>query len=82
MPWFFLHLRMGDELMEDLEGEEFISLEAARVEAIAAAREIMSKQIRRGELPERNSCFEIIDHDGHPVLTVAFHEALPRQAAG
>lgn len=76
MPWLYLHMRIGDDVMEDPDGEEFGSLEAARAEAIAAAREIMSAKIRRGELPERNSCFEVTDSDGHPVLTVPFAEAL------
>jgi hypothetical protein len=76
MPQFYLNVRKGDALLEDPEGVEFVSLEAARDEAIAAAREIMSEQISRGELPERNSGFEIMDHDGHLVLTVPFDEAL------
>jgi hypothetical protein len=76
MPRFYLHIRKGDALAEDPEGDEFASMEAARDEAIAAAREIMSEQMQRGELPEPNSCLEIADQDGRLVLTVSFDEAL------
>jgi hypothetical protein len=76
MPRFYLHLRQGDALVEDPDGEELVSVAEARDAAKAAAREIMSDQIRRGELPERNSCFEITDNDGHLVLTLPFDEAL------
>jgi hypothetical protein len=77
MPHFCLNVRQGDVLLEDPEGGEFVSVEAARDEAIAAAREIMCEQIGRGELPERNDCIEIMNHDGHLMLTVSFDEALP-----
>jgi hypothetical protein len=76
MPQFYLNVRKGDALIEDAEGAEFVSVKAARDEAIAAAREIMSEQIGRGEFPEPNSCIEITDHGGHLVLTVPFDEAL------
>jgi hypothetical protein len=53
-----------------------MSLEAARDEAIAGAREIMSEQIRQGERPDYNSRCEITNDDGYLVLTISFHEAL------
>jgi hypothetical protein len=76
MPQFYFNVRKGDALLEDPEGVEFISVAAARDEAIAAAREIMSEQIGRGEFLEPNSCFEITNHRGHLVLTVSFDEGL------
>lgn len=76
MPRFYLHLRMGDALVEDPDGAEFASVAAARAEAIAAAREFMSERVRRGKLPDLNSCFEITEEDGRVVLMVEFHEAL------
>jgi hypothetical protein len=80
MPQFCLNVRKGDALLEDPEGVEFMSLEAARNEAIAAAREIMSEQIGRGEFPELNSSIEITDHGGRLVLAVSFDEALARKS--
>jgi hypothetical protein len=76
MPQFYFNIRKGDALLKDPEGAEFMSVDAARDEAIAAAREIMSEQIGRGEFPEPNSCFEINDDGGRLVLTVSFDEAL------
>jgi hypothetical protein len=75
MTRFYLHIREGDALLEDLEGQDFVSLAAAKNEAVAAAREIMSERIRRGEPPNRSS-FEIRDKDGQLVLTLPFQEAL------
>jgi hypothetical protein len=80
MPQFCLNIRQGDALVEDPQGAEFMSVGAARDEAIGAAREIMSERIGRGELPERNSCIEITDHGGRLVLTVSFDEALARKS--
>jgi hypothetical protein len=76
MPRFYLHVRKSDILVEDFAGGDFLTAEAARDEAIVAAREIMGEQIRRGELPEPDNRFEITDSDGHLVLTVSFREAL------
>ena len=52
MPRFYLHLRQGDALVEDPDGEESVSVAEARDAAKAAAREIMSEEIRQGELPD------------------------------
>ena len=39
---FFLHVRDGDTVFRDEAGSEFANLDAARTEAIACARELMS----------------------------------------
>jgi hypothetical protein len=78
MPRLYLHLRMGDALVEDPDGAEFASVETARGEAIAAARELMSEQMRHGVLPDLNSCFEITDVDRRLVLAISFNEAVGR----
>ena len=46
MPRYFLHIRSPDALVQDLEGEVHKDLLAARDEAISAARDIMSDDVR------------------------------------
>ena len=80
MPRFYLHVWKDDIFVEDPDGGDFLTVEAARDEALVAAREIMSEQVRLGELPEPTDRFEITDNDGHLVLTVSFYEALARRS--
>jgi hypothetical protein len=74
MPLFYFHLRNGEELQEDTNGEDFGSLTAAREEAILSAREIMSERVASGKKPN-GSRFEIADDTGRHVLTVPFQDA-------
>ena len=78
MPHLFLHLHHGRERVEDLEGADFDSLEAAREEAVAAAREIMSDRVRSGQSPN-DSQFEIADESGKILLMFPFHDAISWQ---
>jgi hypothetical protein len=47
MPRFFLHVRDGEKLFKDGEGQEFPSLAEARTEAVLSARELMAALIRQ-----------------------------------
>jgi len=75
MPHFYLNIRKLNELVEDLEGQDFVDLAAAHNEAIVAAREIMSDGVRKGNRPEDRSRFEIMDADGCIALVIPFAEA-------
>jgi hypothetical protein len=66
MPRFYMHIRQGDRLFEDPEGEEFASLVEARAEAVMSARELMAEMVAAGKSP-RNNRFEIADDSGHVV---------------
>ncbi|WP_376778278.1 DUF6894 family protein [Rhizobium laguerreae] len=48
MPKYFFHVRRNDVFEEDVEGIDLASLEQAREEAIAAAREIIAERICAG----------------------------------
>jgi hypothetical protein len=41
MPRFFLHIQDGDRRIEDPDGSELPDLEAARAEAVSAARDFL-----------------------------------------
>jgi hypothetical protein len=79
MSRYFLHLVTRSSRSEDPEGSELDSLAAARAEAIAAAREIMSECLRWGLLLGLNRHFDIVDARGRVLERVLFAEAIPGQ---
>lgn len=76
MPRFYLDQVHQGECIRDAEGAEFTDLHALRMEAIAAAREIMAGRLIRGDALN-NSHFEIRNDLGHIVMVMPFKDALP-----
>ena len=72
---YFLHLRDGETLIEDFEGEQYVDLNAAQDDAIVAARQMMAEKIRHGEVID-GQVIEICDEDGALVATVRFSDQL------
>lgn len=75
MPRYFLHVRHGSSVMEDTDGEEFASLDAARSDALWAAREIMQDLVAQGRRPD-DGAVVIADDAGTALATVGFMDAL------
>lgn len=76
MPLYFLHVRDSDGLIRDLEGSSLSNLEAARIEAIASARELMVDSIvTEGHVGIARS-IEVCDANGARLLVVPFSEAV------
>jgi hypothetical protein len=75
MPRFFFHIRDIDSLEIDPEGVEFDSVEAAVVDARAAAREMIAEMIRAGERLDGQQ-FEIADEHGRVVEVFPFRSVL------
>ena len=80
MPVYYFHVvsrqRSGlESMVEDLEGTDCPDLAAARVEAIASARELMANAIRQGRDISSRS-IEVQDRDGSVVLALPFREAV------
>jgi plasmid stability protein len=75
---FYFHLRAGDEMLTDDEGQDLPDLSAARCEAEQAARELLAEAIRAGkqEVPE---AFVIADEDGREIDIVPLAAALPKR---
>ncbi|RZL20319.1 MAG: hypothetical protein EOP64_09540 [Sphingomonas sp.] len=63
-------------MLFDPDGSELADLEAARIEAIAGARQLWAAAIVAG-IDHSGQSFEITDESGQHLLTVPFHEALP-----
>ena len=64
MGRYYFHLRAGDEIRSDEEGQDLPNLSAAQREAVLVARELMS-----GE-PEVPEAFVIADEAGRTLATV------------
>ena len=50
MPTYFFDLINGDELVEDDQGEDFADIEAAKLEGLASARELLGRRPKTVEL--------------------------------
>lgn len=74
VPRFFLSLRDG-EFLQDLEGQEYADVDAARRAAVRGAREIMAEDVKRGTLSLKDSV-EITDEGGDLVAHVHFRDAV------
>jgi len=69
MPRFFLHIRHGDELIEDVEGQELVDLDSARNEAAASAREILAERVKSG-VPTDGVQVDVCNESGTVLATV------------
>jgi len=63
MSRFYFHVRDGDEFIEDSEGIDLPSLEAAHGEAVLAAREMIAERVLQGDVID-GQVFEIADEKG------------------
>ena len=69
MPRFHFHIRDGATLLEDREGADFASVDAAREDAAAASREVLAERLQAGQ-PLDGLQLEIRDEAGQLVATV------------
>src|SRR5580693_1320717 len=78
MPRYFFHVRDADgEVSRDQEGQDLPDLEAARIEAISANREMLGERLLHGgSLNHRQ--IEIADETGKALLTIAASDVLLR----
>jgi hypothetical protein len=75
MPRFFLHICNGTGFVEDEEGRELADESVARAEALLAARDVMSADLRKGEL-DLSSFIEVEDEHKNLLFTLTFAEAV------
>jgi hypothetical protein len=76
MARYFFNYRTGDRTSQDVEGTDLPSLDAARAEAICAARDVVSEGVKAGkdDLPD---CIIISDGDGSELAVVQMRDVLP-----
>ena len=75
MPRFFFHSRTASLLVEDPEGTEFPTLEAARAEAIIDLRQMAAEALQQ-DRPVDNLHIDIHDSAGRLLATVSASDAL------
>jgi hypothetical protein len=78
MTRYFFHIRRNDETVLDEEGDEFASLDDARVSAVNAIRELVAAKIKRG-LMILNEHMEVRDESDALHLVISFHEVIEGQ---
>ena len=74
MPRYFFHV-YDDVIAQDEEGAELPSIEAARLNALIGARDLIAEQVRRGYFV-LSHWIDVVDEQGAPVLTVTFRDAV------
>jgi hypothetical protein len=77
---YYFHLKHGQELIRDEEGDELPDDERAKSAAIKAARELLAETIRQGRDLELDA-FVIEDEHGHNTF-LPLAEALPKRLRG
>ncbi|HEV7436844.1 MAG TPA: hypothetical protein VGO22_18565 [Pseudorhizobium sp.] len=75
MPRYYFHIREHEKFEEDPEGAEFASLEEARQEATAAAREMVSEAVLHDEIIDGRT-FEVTLPDGTVVAIIPFRSVV------
>ena len=79
MPRFFLHFHDETGVVLDHEGEQFTSLDAARMKAFATASQIIIDDLRRmGSV--RAGYFHIADEQGQVLATVPLTKEHERES--
>jgi len=77
MTRYFLHVRTEDDRVEDIEGEEFESLDSAIACAVESAREVLIERLRQNQCADGvGSRMEITDEHNVTLALVEFRDAL------
>lgn len=71
MSNYYFNVRANDDIIKDPEGSNFPDLAAAHQDAVAAIREILAEQLKRGQ-PVDGQQMDICDQDGRVLETIAF----------
>ena len=75
MPLYRFDLYNSVGFVPDEEGRELPDVEAARGEAVKAARGIIADEVLQGRI-DLNGRIEVLDGEGPPILTLSFAEAV------
>jgi hypothetical protein len=78
---YYFNVRTPSGLIEDPEGETYSSLQIAREDALAKARDMIAEGDQKGE-DRRGWRFEIMDRANQHVLTVMFSESSKAKVTG
>jgi hypothetical protein len=71
MPWYYFHIRHGDQIIEDEDGMSLSAVESARKEALQSARDLRLQASRDLKVSAESRVIEITDTDGQVVDHIA-----------
>jgi hypothetical protein len=74
MPRYFFHACRTGSRIEDPQGSDFVDLDAARADAVAAARELLAQNQAGQDMSDW--WFEITVEPGMQLATVPFRDAI------
>ncbi len=74
MPRYFFHI-YDDVIAHDEEGVELPNEEAARLQALIGARDIIAAQVKHGYFV-RSHWIDVTDESGEALFTLTFAEAV------
>jgi hypothetical protein len=74
MPYLYLHLREGDDLIQDTEGSNYSDLAAAELAALSGLREIVGESLKWGQ-PVKPLAIVVSDVEGNILATVTLPDA-------
>jgi hypothetical protein len=77
MARFYFHVQKAGCLLQDTDGTDLPDIEAAKREALLAARDILSDAIKTGR-PEVPAAFVIADEAGRKLDVVLIAAVLPK----
>jgi hypothetical protein len=76
MPVYFLNIRdQNDDLIPDPEAQDCVDADAARMEALQAAREMVADRVLAGK-PVNDTSVEIMNSAGDMIDSVSFASVL------
>ena len=75
MPTYFFDLLKGNELVEDDQGDDLADIEAAKLEGLASARELIIDAAKKGILAT-SPVYCIRNEAGDILATIPFKDAL------
>jgi hypothetical protein len=78
---YYFNISTPSGLIEDPEGDTYPSLQIARKDALAKARDMVTEGDQKGE-DRHDWTFEIMDRANQHVLTVAFSEIAESRITG
>ena len=75
MARYYFHIRNEGVFEEDQEGTELASNDAAQLEAIAGAREVIAERVKRGETIGTDT-FEVVNERGELICSLPIRSVL------
>lgn len=76
MSTFYINIHGPDFEAIDLVGRDLADSEAARVEALRTARELLAEDVTHGKMPPEE-WIELQDADHRPVMTLPLSQVTP-----